>query len=221
MGHSHGHGHGHGGHAHGHAGAGGTRDRFGNPEDLAEYMGKMESKDRDAWQKPDEIVAALGLKPGSAVAEIGAGIGYFSFRLSNAVGERGQVYAVEVEPRILDVLRERIESRGVTNICPIWGLGGDPLLPRQACDAILLVGVYHHFPDRPAMLARLARSLKPGGRIFNVDFDAGELPVGPPADHKVSREQFREEASRAGLRIAQSWSFLPYHYFDALEQAGG
>lgn len=217
MGHGHSH-HEHGKQSHRHAEG---RDRFGNPEDLRAYMERMESPDRDGWQKPDEVVAALALKPGSVVAEIGAGIGYFSFRLARAVGPSGHVFAVEVEPAILRVFRDRLAASELRNVSPIWALGDDPLLPPGACDAILMVGAYHHFPDGPAMLKRLAQSLRPGGRIANVDFDAGELPVGPPPDHKLSREQFLKDAQQAGLHREQEWDFLPYHYFVALSRNGG
>lgn len=209
---AHGHGrHGHGGDAHG------GRDRFGNPEDLRAYMQRMESPDREAWQKPDEMVGALSLEPGAVVGEVGAGIGYFTFRLSRAVGSSGHVFAAEVEPAILRVLHERIEERAVRNVSPIWAVPDDPLLPPSACDWILMVGTYHHFADGPAMLSRLARSLRPGGRIANVDFHARELPVGPPLEHKISREDFLADAVKAGLAVAQEWTFLPYHYFLALE----
>lgn len=193
------------------------RDRHGNPEHLAEYIAKMESPDREEWQRPSEVLGALSLTAGQVACEIGAGPGYFSLRLAQALGEGGAVYAVEVEPRILAVLLARIETNGARNIVPVLGLQGDPLIPRSACDLILIVDSFHHFPDPVAYLRRLALSLRKGGRIVNIDFHKRELPVGPPVDHKVSREEFLEKAKAAGLAVVKEHTFLPYQYFLVLE----
>ena len=93
---------------------------------------------------------------------------------------------------------------------------GEPALPPEPCDVVLLVNVYHHLPDGPAALRALAGRLRPGGRIVNVDFHAGELPVGPPPEQKVSREAFLAAAAAAGLELADERSFLPYQYLVAL-----
>jgi ubiquinone/menaquinone biosynthesis C-methylase UbiE len=187
--------------------------RFGNPADLDAYMARLASPARDAWQKPDEVVAALGLKPGAVACDIGAGPGYFTLRLARAVGPRGFVYAVDVEPKILDTLRERIAESGLRNVAPVLALADDPLLPEAACDLALIVDTYHHFPDRTAYLRRLARSLKPGGRIANIDYHKRETAVGPPLDHRLARETFLAEARGAGLTVVAEPSFLPYQYF--------
>src|SRR5690348_8106363 len=97
------------------------RDRFRNPQDLAAYIAAQEEPAREAWQKPDRVVAALGIRPGQTVCDVGAGPGYFSFRLARAVGERGRVFAVDVEPKILEALRDRIEKRAITNVTPVLG----------------------------------------------------------------------------------------------------
>ena len=180
---------------------------------MQEYIRKMESPDRDEWQRPDEVVRAMDLSPGAIVAEIGAGIGYFTLRLARAVGERGHVFAVEVEEAILAELRRRLEAASVRNVSPIWAFEAEPLLPRGLCDRLLLVGVYHHFRDGPAMLRRLSEALAPNGRLANIDFHERELPVGPPVEKKRSREQFLVDAASAGLRVAGEHHFLPYHYF--------
>ncbi len=189
----------------------------GNPSDLEVYIAKMESADRDAWQKPDEVLRALAVKPGQVICDIGAGPGYFSLRLGRAVGEGGAVFAVDVEPRILKVLRERIEKSGLRNVAPVLSLPGDPLIPRSACDLILIVDTFHHFPDGVAYLRRLARSLRKGGQVVNIDFHKKELPVGPPVEHKISRDEFLAKAAAAGLALKAEHSFLPYQYFLVLE----
>jgi SAM-dependent methyltransferase len=94
-------------------------------------------------------------------------------------------------------------------------------MPPEPCDAILIVNTFHHFPDGPGTLRRLAARLKTGGRIVNVDFHPGELPVGPPPDHKVSREDFLAAAAAAGLEVAEERTFLPYQYFLALRPREG
>lgn len=208
------HGHGHG---HRHDGGHHVGGQHGNPADLDGYVAKMESPDRDAWQKPDEVVQALGVKQGMVVCDIGAGPGYFSLRLARAVGDSGGVFSVDVEPRILAVLRDRIEKAGARNVTPVLALPGDPLLPPASCDLILVINTYHHFPDGPAYLRRLARSLRPGGRVANIDFHKKDLPVGPPVAHKVAREDFLKQAEAAGLALAEEKTFLPYQYFLVLK----
>jgi len=197
------------------------KDRHGNPADLDAYIGRMEEPSRADWQKPDEVVRALGLHAGQVACDVGAGPGYFSLRLARAVGDAGRVYAVDVEPRILTVLRDRVRESSARNVTPVLSLEDDSLLPAVGCDLILIVDTYHHFPDGPAYLRRLTRALKPGGRIANVDFHKRELPVGPPLEHKVAREAFLEDATAAGLRLVEEHAFLPYQYFVVLAPGGG
>lgn len=186
------------------------RDRYGNPDDLAEYLDRLEGPDRAQWQKPDEVVAALALGPSEVVAEIGAGPGYFSLLLARSVA---QVLAVEAEPRMLAILRDRIEAAGARNLTPILGLRDDPLLPPACCDLILIVNTFHHFAEPVSYLRRLARALRPGGRIANIDFHDRELPIGPSPEEKISRDRFVELAGEAGLQLAREHGFLPYQYF--------
>jgi ubiquinone/menaquinone biosynthesis C-methylase UbiE len=177
----------------------------------------MESPDRDVWQKPAEVLRALQMQPGQVACDIGAGPGYFALRLGRAVGDRGAVFAVDVEPRMLEVLRRRIEKTAVPNVVPVFGLPGDPLIPLDSCDLILVVDTFHHFPDGVSYLRRLARSLRKGGRLVNIDFHKRELPVGPPVEHKVSREEFLSKAQAAGLVLKAEHQFLPYQYFLAFQ----
>lgn len=207
--HDHGHGHGHGGHEDK------RRDPLGNPEDLAVYLEKLESLDRAEWQKPDEVVAALGLRPGGVAADAGVGPGYFALRLARAVGPTGRVFGIDAEPRMLALLLERARGAGLANVEPVH-VDGLPL-PPAACDVILMVNAYHHFPDGPGTLRALAGRLAPGGRLAVVDFLPGS-PVGPPPDHLVSREVFLAAVEAAGLRVAREERFLPYQYFFFLER---
>src|SRR3954471_1517358 len=173
-------------------------DKHRNPEDLDSYIARMEDPDRAGWQKPDEVLRALRLAPGEVACDIGAGPGYFALRMARTVAH---VFAVEVETRILQALHKRISKSGLRNVTPVFALDDDPLVPDMACDLIVVVDTYHHFPDGPAYLRRLARSLKPGGRIANIDFHRRELPVGPPVEHKIARDEFLRDAQTAGLEL--------------------
>jgi ubiquinone/menaquinone biosynthesis C-methylase UbiE len=181
-----------------------------NPEDLDSYIARMEDPDRAEWQKPDEVLRALRLAPGQVACDIGAGPGYFALRMAKTAG---QVFAVDVEPRMLQGLIKRIVKSGLRNVTPVFAVDDDPLIPLGACDLILVANTYHHFPDGPAYLSRLSRSLRPGGRIANIDFHKRELPVGPPVEHKVARDDFLREAREAGLELAEEHDFLPNQYF--------
>lgn len=182
----------------------------GNPEDLGAYLQRLEDPAREEWQKTGEVLRELRLTGKEIAAEIGAGPGYISLQLARAAA---QVFAVEVEPRLIQVLRDRIEKSAVRNVTPVFALPGDPLLPLAALDLALVVNTYHHFPDGPAYLRRLARSLRAGGRIVNIDFHPQELPVGPPPEHKLSRDAFLRDAQAAGLLLEREAGFLPYQYF--------
>lgn len=198
----------------------GKHANHGNPEDLQRYIARMEEPERAAWQKPDELVAALGLRPGDAACDVGAGPGYFTLRLARAVGPAGRVFAVDVVPEMLSALRERLERAGAGNVTPVLARAGDSHLPERACDVILVVDTFHHFPDGAAYLRSLLPRLKPGGRIVNVDFHKRELPVGPSIDHLVSREEFLAAARAAGLRLVEERDFLPYQYYLVLRPSG-
>lgn len=193
-------------------------DSHGNPEDLAAYLEKLEGADRLAWQKPDEVVAALGLRPGDVACDVGAGPGYFALRMARAVGPTGRVHAIDVEPRMIALLEERAEAAGVSNVFPLLAEDG-MALPPEPCDVVLVVDAFHHFPDGAGYLRAMAGALRPGGRIVNVDYQAGALPVGPPPEHKVSREAFLAAAAEAGLRLAREETFLPYQYLLVLVPA--
>lgn len=190
--------------------------KYGNPADLDGYIARLADPARDAWQKPEQVVKELGLGPGRTACDIGSGPGYFTLRLAAAVGETGQVYAVDVEPKILEALRDRIEAAGARNVTPVLSIDSDPLLPRELCDVILIVDTYHHFPERRQYLARLARSLRPGGVVVNIDYEKKPTPLGPPMDHRLSKAEFIAEAQQAGLVVVRDVGLLPYQYFIVL-----
>jgi len=207
-GHEHHHDHGHGaGHSHG------PYDNNRNPLDFARYLGKLEDPEREAWQKPDRVVEALGLRAGDVACDVGAGPGYMALRMARAVGSTGAVYAIDVDPRMIETLGQRIRETGIENVHPVLSAGGRGSLPPRRCRVILVVNTFHHFPDGAAYLRKLAGRLAPGGRIVIVDFQRRALPVGPPPGHKISRAGVAAEARRAGLEVARERRFLPYQYF--------
>ena len=193
------------------------RDRHGNPDDLDAYAAHLEAPARAAWQKPDQVVAALGLRTGQTACDVGAGPGYFSLRLARVVGPAGRVFAVDVEPKLLAILRERVAGARLRNVTPVLALFDDPLLPSGACDVVLIVDTYHHFNDGPAYLRGLRRALRPGGRIVNIDYQKRATPVGPPIGHRIARDEFLRDAQAAGLALASEPKFLPYQYFLVLK----
>ena len=201
--------------AHGaHASAAGAHDATARHsfEDVEHWTRVFDDPARDAWQKPAELVAALGLAPGATVADLGAGTGYFSRHLSQAVGASGAVLAADTEPALVEHLRRRAEQEGLANLVPILASADNPRLPAAASDVVLIVDTWHHIDDRVQYARRLTAALKPGGRVAIVDFQKRELPVGPPLDHKLAREQVVDEMTQAGYRLAGEPDVLPYQY---------
>jgi len=182
--------------------------------DVERWRTVFDDPKRDAWQRPDEVVRALALWPGACVADLGAGTGYFEHHLARAVGKTGTVLAVDTEPNLVIYLRARAEKEGTRNVVPILASPDDPRLPTGVVDVILIVDTYHHLDDRLAYLRRLRTALRPGGRVVVVDWQKWELPVGPPPDHKLAREQVIDEMRTAGWALGDERAdLLPYQYF--------
>ena len=168
---------------------------------------------RDEWQKPQQVVAALALKPGQIVADLGAGTGYFERQLSKAVAPGGIVLAIDTEPEMVQHLGERARKETTPNVVPVLALPEDPFLPPGRVDCVLIVDTYHHLDDRLDYFRRMQDSLAPGGRVAVVDFHKRDMPVGPPLQHKLAREFVVDEMKEAGYLLADEKTFLPYHYF--------
>jgi cyclopropane fatty-acyl-phospholipid synthase-like methyltransferase len=187
--------------------------RFDDPEKWAK---SFDSPERAAWQKPDEVVKSLALKPDARVADIGAGTGYFAMRLARAVPQ-GIVFAVDLEPRMVAWLGQRAKSLGLDNVRAVQGAAASPNLP-EPVDLALFVNVYHHIDARPAYFARLAASLRPGSRIAIIDQNE-KAEGGPPRHMRVTVAQIDAEMQQAGFtRIAQH-DFLPRQNFVMYEVA--
>jgi ubiquinone/menaquinone biosynthesis C-methylase UbiE len=181
--------------------------------DTAAYITSLEDPGRDAWQKPDEVMAALELGKGEWIADVGAGSGYFAVRLAAAVGENGRVYAVDVEPGMILHMNRRARDAGLGNLLTLLADPDDPLLPRGAIDRVFICDTWHHIGDHEGYLGRLRRALKANGQVVMIDFQKRELPVGPPVDRKIARGDLVREMEGSGFRLVREHTFLPYQYF--------
>jgi predicted methyltransferase len=185
-----------------------SHGRLFPPSDL----GLLEAPDRDLWQRPDQVMDAMGIAEASVVADIGAGSGWFTIRLARRVGPQGLVYAEDVQPEMLTAISRRVQREGLTNVKAVRGENSDPNLPAASVDAILIVDAYHEVEDRVTMLANLARALKPQGRIGVVDFKLDGTGPGPSPEERVSPDVVVKDAAKAGLRLLRQEPFLPYQY---------
>lgn len=190
-------------------------------DDVAHWVAVFDDPARDEWQKPREVVAALELRPGMTVADVGAGTGYFSRHLSAAVGAGGSVLAADTEPELVAYLRERAEREGTSNLVPILASPENPRLPAAGSDLVLIVDTFHHIDDRVGYARNLKQTLRPRGRVAIVDWRDRDLPVGPDRAHKLAREKVVAEMTAAGYRLAGEPDILPYQYFLIFEPAAG
>jgi SAM-dependent methyltransferase len=182
-------------------------------DDPAAYIASLEDPKRDAYQKPDEVMKALALRPGEVVADIGAGSGYFTLRFARAVGDTGRVYAVDISPDMIRHVNRRVRDAGVRNVVSVLADPDDPLLPDASVDRFVIVDTWHHVEDQAKYLALMKRMLRPGGQVVHIDFQKRELPLGPPLEMKIAREDLVKQMEGAGFRLAAEHMFLPYQYF--------
>ena len=195
------------GHTH-HAHHDGMQHRF----DDAEKWAKMfDSPERDAWQRPDEVIALVQPMPGQTVADVGAGTGYFLGRLSQAVGKDGRVLGVDIEPDMVAYMTQRAQKEGWTNVEAVLGATDSPNLPAGAVDRILIVDTWHHIGARGAYAAKLREALVPGGAVFIVDFTL-DTERGPPKEHRLSPEAVIAELKEGGLEAELLTETLPDQY---------
>jgi ubiquinone/menaquinone biosynthesis C-methylase UbiE len=183
------------------------------------YIAALDDPKRDAYQKPHDVMQALGVKEGEIVADIGAGSGYFTLRLAHHVGASGRVYAVDVSPDMIRHLHTRVRDMGLLNVSPVLARPDDPLLP-QPVDRFVIVDVWHHIENQAGYLALMKKQLKPGGQVVMIDFHKRELPVGPPLTMKIAREDLVKQMQANGFQLAKEHTFLPYQYFLVFTVAG-
>jgi len=168
--------------------------------------------EREAEEHPEEALDAIGIEKGSTVADIGAGVGYFTFRLAKRVGPTGLVYGEDIQQYMVDQLTKNMKARKVTNIRPILGTYTDPKLPKEQIDLILLVDVYHEFSDPQKMLDRMREALKPGGRLVLLEYRAEDPNVPIRPEHKMTVAQVKAELEPQGFKFDRVSEVLPQQH---------
>ncbi|OFW30275.1 MAG: hypothetical protein A3H97_09330 [Acidobacteria bacterium RIFCSPLOWO2_02_FULL_65_29] len=191
--------------------SGAQADHFGRHfENAADWVKTFDDPARDGWQMPDRVIETLQLKPGQRVADIGAGTGYFTTRLAKSPAAP-KVYAVDIEPSMVEHLTHRAKGEGLTNVTAVLG-GADKTNLPEAVDAVLVVDTFHHIPNRVAYFTALKAHLKPGARLAIVDFRK-EAPQGPPVEFRFTPDQISAELAQAGFRLQARHEFLPQQVF--------
>jgi ubiquinone/menaquinone biosynthesis C-methylase UbiE len=180
-------------------------------QEASDWAKEFDAPERIAWQKPEEVVTLLQLATGMKVADIGAGTGYFEPYLAKAVGQSGQVYALDIEDSMVKYIDERMHHDKITNVTAIKVPTDDPKLAPASVDRILFVDTWHHVPGREAYAKKLADALVPGGFVAIVDFTM-EAPHGPPKMHRILPEDVKKELESAGLKGEIATETLPEQY---------
>jgi ubiquinone/menaquinone biosynthesis C-methylase UbiE len=178
------------------------------PQDL----GLLEGPDRDAYQRPDQIMDALLIGDGSTVADLGAGGGWFTVRLSRRVGPNGRVYAEDIQPQMIEAIERRVQREGLRNVKTVLGTPTDPKIPDASLDAVLIVDAYHEIEQPITLLRNVAKSLKRTGMIGIVNYKKDGGGPGPAMEERVDPEQVIGDARAAGLELRKRESFLRYQY---------
>ena len=173
-----------------------------------------EDPERDKWQKPEEVVKSLNLKPGDVVADIGAGTGYFTRYFAIAVNPGGKALGLDINPSLVQSMNQDASKLELNNYEAFLIKPDNPELEPGSVDVVFLCNANHHIENRVDYFKRLSTSLKKNGRVVIVDFYNKPLPIGPQAvDHKLSKEVVLEEFREAGYNLTQDKDFLPYQYY--------
>jgi len=174
----------------------------------------MNDPGRDAWQQPKAVIQALQITPGAHIADLGAGGGYFTFHLAEAVGPEGKVYAVDTDEAALRFIQKEFAQRGgmPRQVDLILAAPNDPHLPAHRIDLMFTCDTYHHLPNRVAYLRSLAQYLQPNGRLAIIDFKEGSW-LGSLFGHATSKETVRQEMKAAGYRLINDFDFLAKQHF--------
>jgi len=170
---------------------------------------------RESRQREEDcrlLLKALAIRPGQTVCDMGCGSGFYTLELAKLVGPRGLVYAVDVQPEMLQMLVRRMAEQGITNIRPVLGTANDPRLPRESMDLVLCIDVYHEFSHPEAMLARIRESLKDDGRLVLAEFRGEDAAVPIKPLHKMTKAQVRAELEPAGFVLAREFDRLPWQH---------
>jgi SAM-dependent methyltransferase len=169
----------------------------------------LDRREREAEEDPDLAMRLIRVQRGQAVADLGAGSGYFTVRLARAVGAMGKVYAVDIQQGMLDLLQKTVAGERLMNVIPVLGAVDDPRLPANSLDLVLMVDVYHEFSQPQTMLQRIKESLKPGGRLVLLEYRAEDPDVPILPEHKMTKAQVKLEVEHEGFRQQRVYDDLP------------
>jgi cyclopropane fatty-acyl-phospholipid synthase-like methyltransferase len=169
--------------------------------------------ERDSWQKPDEVVKSLNLKPGEVIADIGAGNGYFTRLFAQAVDPGGQALGLEVVSSNVESMRRDAESLGLDSYKAVLVEPDDPGFEPGSMDVVFLCNAYHHLSNRVDYFKKVSGGLKQDGRVVIVDFYNRQMDVGPPPNHTLAKEVVLEEMKEAGYQLQSDKDFLEYQYY--------
>lgn len=175
---------------------------------------QFERSERDEWQKPQEVIEAIGLKAGQSICDIGGGSGYFSRRFAKTVGPEGVVYCCDIATNLLDYLQEQAREENLNNIVTVYAALDRPMLPPKSVDHIFFCDTNHHLDNRVEYYRNLHPILREGGQLIVIDWHKREQKVGPPPGHNVARETVVEEMQQAGWQLTREIDdVLEYQYF--------
>jgi ubiquinone/menaquinone biosynthesis C-methylase UbiE len=206
--------------------------RRGSPDGIGKfYMGReiahvmghegaewLERPEREREEEPQKVVDLMALRPGDVVADIGAGTGYFSFRIAAKVPD-GKVLAVDIQPEMLHLLEDAAGKRGVKNVEPVLGKVDSPNLPESAVDVALFVDAYHEFDHPREMMDGIVRALKPGGRVVLVEYRGEDPDVAIKPLHKMTEAQAKKEMAAVGLTHVRTFADLPRQHVMIFQKA--
>ncbi|MBX2818044.1 MAG: class I SAM-dependent methyltransferase [Rhodothermaceae bacterium] len=185
--------------------------------DLPVLLDWLERPTRATEELPDRVIQALELEPTDVIADIGAGTGYFAFRISPSV-PGGKVFAVDIQQEMIDVINQRINDEGTENIEPVLGTIEDPNLPAESVDVAIIILSYHEFSHPKEMMEKIVESLKPGGRLLLVEYrgEDSTLPISPL--RRMTEDQSIKEMRLVGLRWVETKDILPQQHFMIFEK---
>jgi ubiquinone/menaquinone biosynthesis C-methylase UbiE len=197
--------------------------RFYMGREIAQVMGPegvawLDRPEREDEEHPEAVINAMGLRGGEVVADLGAGSGYFTFRLAAKVGKTGKVLAVDIQDEMIETLRRRATSLGVTNVAEVKGSETDPKLPASGVNMVLMVDVYHELAYPFEVMTKVREALKPGGRVVFVEYRKEDPRVPIKEVHKMSVEQLTKEMKVVGLAHVRTVETLPSQHIVIFEK---